>query len=194
MEKINKLIENMYLENNITLEDIPNVDLYVDQVVQLFENNFGQTTRNEDEKVLTKTMINNYAKGKLFFPIKNKKYSKEHIILISLIYQLKGALSINDIKSSLEEINNQIVHKEDFELDSLYKSYLQLYENNANNFRIEIEDRVKEVKEVAETSENGSKEENEKFLLLSSFVTMSNLYRRLAEKIVDEMTLTESKK
>ncbi|MBP0726941.1 DUF1836 domain-containing protein [Bacillus sp. RG28] len=194
MENINKLIEKMYLENKITLEDIPNVDLYVDQVVQLFENNFGQTTRNEDEKVLTKTMINNYAKGKLFFPIKNKKYSKEHIILISLIYQLKGALSINDIKSSLEEINNQIESKEDFKLDSLYKSYLQLYENNANNFRIEIEDRMKEVKEVAETSENGSNEENEKFLLLSSLVTMSNLYRRLAEKIVDEMTLTESKK
>jgi len=194
MEKINKLIENMYLENNITLEDIPNVDLYVDQVVQLFENNFGQTTRNEDEKVLTKTMINNYAKGKLFFPIKNKKYSKEHIILISLIYQLKGALSINDIKSSLEEINNQIVHKEDFELDSLYKSYLQLYENNANNFRIDIEDRVKEVKEVAGASESGSSEENEKFLLLSSLVTMSNLYRRLAEKMMDEMTLKEPKK
>jgi len=194
MENINELIKNMYLENKITLEDIPNVDLYVDQVVQLFENNFGQTTRNADEKVLTKTMINNYAKGKLFFPIKNKKYSKEHIILISLIYQLKGALSINDIKSSLEEINNQIEGKEDFKLDSLYKSYLQLYENNANNFRIEIEDRMKEVKEVAETSENGSNEENEKFLLLSSLVTTSNLYRRLAEKIVDEMTLTESKK
>ena len=51
-----------------------------------------------DEKVLTKTMINNYAKGKLFIPIKNKKYSKQHIMLINLIYQLKGALSINDIK------------------------------------------------------------------------------------------------
>ncbi|MCU5501703.1 DUF1836 domain-containing protein, partial [Bacillus wiedmannii] len=95
MENINKLLETLYLEKNITLEDIPNVDLYVDQVVQLFENTYSDTTRTDDEKVLTKTMINNYAKGKLFIPIKNKKYSKEHMILISLIYQLKGALSIN---------------------------------------------------------------------------------------------------
>jgi len=77
VENINELLETLHLEKNIKLEDIPNVDLYVDQVVQLFENTYADTTRTDDEKVLTKTMINNYAKGKLFIPIKNKEYSKE---------------------------------------------------------------------------------------------------------------------
>ncbi|MGG0185433.1 DUF1836 domain-containing protein [Bacillus rhizoplanae] len=184
MENIKDLLETLHLEKKITLEDIPNVDLYVDQVVQLFENSYNMTTRNEDEKVLTKTMINNYAKGKLFFPIKNKKYSKEHIILISLIYQLKGALSINDIKSSLVEINEKLVHEDDFELDALYKSYLHLTETNINTFKNDVNNRVDEVKAEAAIFEN---ENLEKFLLLTSFVTMSNMYRRLAEKIVDEM-------
>ena len=183
MENIKNLLETLHLEKNITLEDIPNVDLYVDQVVQLFENNYGDTTRTEDEKVLTKTMINNYAKGKLFIPIKNKKYSKEHMILISLIYQLKGALSINDIKSSLANLNEKLLNDDTFELDTLYKDYLNLTETNVENFKKDVDTRVAEVKAAASFEDKSS----EKFLLLTSFVTMSNMYRRLAEKLVDDL-------
>lgn len=183
MENINKLLETLHLEKNITLEDIPNVDLYVDQVVQLFENTYADTTRTDDEKVLTKTMINNYAKGKLFIPIKNKKYSKEHMILISLIYQLKGALSINDIKSSLEHINESLLNDDSFELNTLYKDYLTLTENNVESFKQDINNRVSEVSEISSLEDS----KLEKFLLLNSLVNMSNMYRRLAEKLVDDL-------
>ncbi|MED3035361.1 DUF1836 domain-containing protein [Bacillus tropicus] len=183
MENINKLLETLHLEKNITLEDIPNVDLYVDQVVQLFENTYADTTRTDDEKVLTKTMINNYAKGKLFIPIKNKKYSKEHMILISLIYQLKGALSINDIKSSLEHINESLLSDDSFELNTLYKDYLTLTENNVESFKQDVNNRVSEVSEISSLEDP----KLEKFLLLNSLVNMSNMYRRLAEKLVDDL-------
>lgn len=183
MENINKLLETLHLEKNITLEDIPNVDLYVDQVVQLFENTYADTTRTDDEKVLTKTMINNYAKGKLFIPIKNKKYSKEHMILISLIYQLKGALSINDIKSSLEHINESLLSDDSFELNTLYKDYLTLTENNVESFKQDVNNRVSEVSEISSVEDS----KLEKFLLLNSLVNMSNMYRRLAEKLVDDL-------
>ncbi|AAU20278.1 DUF1836 domain-containing protein [Bacillus cereus] len=183
MENINKLLETLHLEKNITLEDIPNVDLYVDQVVQLFENTYADTTRTNDEKVLTKTMINNYAKGKLFIPIKNKKYSKEHMILISLIYQLKGALSINDIKSSLEHINESLLSDDSFELNTLYKDYLTLTENNVESFKQDVNNRVSEVSEISSLEDS----KLEKFLLLNSLVNMSNMYRRLAEKLVDDL-------
>ena len=183
MENINKLLETLHLEKNITLEDIPNVDLYVDQVVQLFENTYADTTRTDDEKVLTKTMINNYAKGKLFIPIKNKKYSKEHMILISLIYQLKGALSINDIKSSLEHINESLLSDDSFELNTLYKDYLTLTENNVESFKQDVNNRVSEVSEISSLEDP----KLEKLLLLNSLVNMSNMYRRLAEKLVDDL-------
>ncbi|MBZ4226444.1 DUF1836 domain-containing protein [Bacillus wiedmannii] len=183
MENINKLLETLHLEKNITLEDIPNVDLYVDQVVQLFENTYSDTTRTDDEKVLTKTMINNYAKGKLFIPIKNKKYSKEHMILISLIYQLKGALSINDIKSSLENINESLLNDDSFELNTLYKDYLSLTEKNVESFTQDVNNLVSDVSEISSLEDPNL----EKFLLLTSFVSMSNMYRRLAEKLVDDL-------
>ncbi|MED0935149.1 cytoplasmic protein [Bacillus cereus] len=183
MENINKLLEALHLEKNVTLEDIPNVDLYVDQVVQLFENTYADTTRTDDEKVLTKTMINNYAKGKLFIPIKNKKYSKDHMILISLIYQLKGALSINDIKSSLKNINESLLSDDSFELNTLYNDYLSLTENNIESFTQDVNNRVSEVSEISSLEDPNL----EKFLLLTSFVSMSNMYRRLAEKLIDDL-------
>lgn len=182
--ELKNTMDSLHVDEIIKLKHIPNVDLYVDQVVQLFENSYKQTTRNEEEKVLTKTMINNYAKGKLFFPIKNKKYSKEHIILISFIHQLKGALSINDIKSLLDELNQKLMSDENFDLDGLYNSYLTLTEKNVASFKHDIQNKLEEVKEEAVACED---EKLEQFLLISSFVTISNLYRRLAEKLVDEM-------
>lgn len=184
MREIEILMESLHLHNQINIEDIPNVDLYVDQIVQLFENTFHNTTRNENEKVLTKTMINNYAKGKLFFPIKNKKYSKEHIMLISFIYQLKGALSINDIKTSLTPLNEAVETDETFHLEEFYQHYLNITEKNIAQFQQEMKQKVQEIEEEATSIEN---KQLSNLLLLSSLVTMSNFYRRLAEKLVDKM-------
>ncbi|MFD1849434.1 DUF1836 domain-containing protein [Oceanobacillus bengalensis] len=181
MENIHELIESLHLDSYLTIDDIPELDLYMDQVIQLFERKYADTKRNEEEKILTKTMINNYAKGKLFFPVKNKKYTKEHIMLISMVYQMKSALSINDIKKVLDIANNDT-----FDLEGLYKSYENISENNVNRFK---EQSLQINAEVAE--EVSSDEEDmlykKQLLMVASFTHMSNVYRRAAEKIVDQM-------
>lgn len=180
MEKIDELLEKLQLDTRLSLEDIPDLDLYMDQVIQLFENKYERTKRNDDEKILTKTMINNYAKAKLFFPVKNKKYTKEHIMLISMIYQMKSVLSINDIKTTLEKLNGKII-EEDFSLASLYKSYNTLNENNIERFK---KDSLEINREVIDEDEHTYLR---KILLIASFTEMSNLFRRAAEKLVDEI-------
>ncbi|MGL5243723.1 MAG: DUF1836 domain-containing protein, partial [Sarcina sp.] len=102
--KLQELLEELCLKDNILLVDIPEIDLYMDQVIQLFENKLGKIKRKEEDKILTKTMINNYSKGKLLMNIRNKKYSKAHIIMMCFIYNLKGILSLTDIKILLEPI------------------------------------------------------------------------------------------
>jgi DNA-binding transcriptional MerR regulator len=186
MENINQIIEALELENKLTLEEIPNIDLYMDQVIQLFENKFTSLKRNANDKILTKTMINNYAKGKLFFPIKNKKYSKEHLILISLIYQLKGALSISDIKVTLGGVNEKI-GKDGLGLDDFYKSYLNLTTKNTENFKKDIQERAIETDEEIAEMEDPHSSDLEKVLMIASLAHISNLYRRAAEKLVDEI-------
>jgi hypothetical protein len=188
MKTINQIMKQISLDTSLTLEEIPKIDLYMDQVIQLFENKLAETKRNEDEKILTKTMINNYAKGKLIFPIKNKKYSKEHLILISMIYQLKGALSINDINVMLSGINKRII-KEDIDLDSFYSSYLNLTLKNVDDFKVDIDERVREVTEEISEIKEGHSEYLEQVLMISSLVHMSNLYRRVAERLIDQIPI-----
>lgn len=189
MENWDQILDELQHENKLALEEIPNIDLYMDQVIQLFESKFAHAKRNKQEKILTKTMINNYAKGKLLFPIKNKKYSKEHLILISLIYQLKGGLSLNDIKATLDGINQQII-KDDFQLDCFYECYLHLITKNAEDFKEDIRERANEANKEANLLKAGDHSENlEQILMIASLIHMSNLYRRTAEKLVDALSV-----
>ncbi|MCC3355835.1 DUF1836 domain-containing protein [Bacillus sp. REN16] len=185
------LLSVLEMDKNIFLEDIPQIDLYMDQVIQLFENTFNSAKRNEDEKILTKTMINNYAKGKLLFPIKNKKYSRSHLILLSMIYQLKSGLSINDIKATLDGVNHKIMNDEEFNLEEFYESYLILYKKNTVEFK---EDMATKIKDVADISDSAEDEQLKKVLLILSFITASQFYRRAAETLVDELIMEQGEK
>lgn len=153
----------------------------MDQVIQLFENKLGYLKRNEEDKILTKTMINNYSKGNLFMDIKNKKYSKNHIILIILIYELKSVISIPDIKVAF----NNIVKSYDensadkIDLENLYKKHLKMISKNDDDIKEEILNITKEL-------ENLNAEE-EKLLLLTYLAAKANMYKRLCEKIVDDL-------
>ena len=189
METINRFLEKIDGETHISLEEIPAIDLYMDQVIQLFENKYGSTKRNEKEKILTKTMINNYAKGKLLFPIINKKYSKEHLILISLIYQLKGALSINDIHDTLAAVNNRAATGE-IDLEIFYRDFLDLSERSKGNFLKDLEEKKRDTEEkvrMADEENQDELKELEKILMIASLAYASNLYRRAAEALVDDL-------
>jgi hypothetical protein len=180
-EEIKTFLSELKLEKNILLEEIPNLDLYMDQVIQLFENKYIGTLRSENDKVITKTMINNYSKDKVFMQAKNKRYSKEHLILLSLIYQLKGSFSITDIKNALKPIVKQVEEEKDYPLENFYSTYLKQYEQNVNFFKKDIAERLNVQNELPSTDYESN------LLLLISHVTMSNMYRKFAEKILDDL-------
>ncbi|MGG7059614.1 DUF1836 domain-containing protein [Clostridium tertium] len=183
MEKFREL----NLQNQLTLDEMPEIDLYMDQVTQLFDSKFNDSKRTEEDKALTKTMVNNYAKGKLLMSIKNKKYSKEHLILMSLIYNLKGGLSIGDIKSSLNKIVATFENGEEYPIRELYSLYLEQYNEDLNYVEKTIEEKSNNIEKMM-LNENiqVDQEFQENFLLLSSFINMSNMYRRMGEKLIDE--------
>ncbi len=180
-EEVKDIIKKEANEEKIQLEDVPEIDLYMDQVIQLFENKLASNKRNEDDKVLTKTMINNYAKAKLLMTIKNKKYSKEHLILMSFIYEFKGALSISDIKLLLDEIVKGYENNEEYNLRELYSDYLK----NINEENKEIENYLNE--KVEKLFNNSSEDSfKDKFLLVATMINMSNVYRKIGERLIDK--------
>ena len=88
-EMIDELLESLSKVDGIHPEDVPNIDLYMDQVTTFMEEHLRSSKRHSEDKILTKTMINNYAKNNLLPPPVKKKYSKEHVLLLIFIYYFK---------------------------------------------------------------------------------------------------------
>lgn len=183
---IDDFINKQKNSNNINLNDFPDLDLYMDQVMQLFETRLAYTKRNDDDKILTKTMINNYAKDNLLIKIKNKKYNKNHLILMGLIYNLKGSLSLTDIKTILTPIINSFNNGENYPLNDIYQSFLDIYDLNLEELKKsahKIEDNTLSIMK-RKSSELGTYEEQ--FLLICAYISISNLFRRMSESLIDE--------
>jgi len=183
---IDNYINSQKSSNNINLDDFPEIDLYMDQVMQLFESKLNYTKRNNDDKVLTKTMINNYAKGNLLMKIKNKKYTKNHLILMGLIYNLKGALSLNDIKTILTPIVDSFEKEQEYPLNDIYQSFLDIYDLNLEDLKTSPNKIYENIKQLVNNKNDVLGDYEENFLLICAYVSMSNFYRRMSEKIIDE--------
>ena len=183
---IDNYIKSQKSSDNINLDDFPEIDLYMDQVMQLFESKLSYTKRNPDDKVLTKTMINNYSKDDLLMKIKNKKYTKNHLILIGLIYNLKGALSLTDIKTLLTPIINSFEMEQDYPLHDIYQSFLDIYDLNLEDIKSSSNKIYENIKHILDNKNGILGDYEEKLLLVFAYTSMSNLYRRMSEKLIDE--------
>ena len=134
MDIIHKLNEIDY----INPEDIPNIDLYMDQVTTFMDEHLAACKRMDDDKILTKTMINNYTKNDFLPPPVKKKYSKEHMYLLIFLYYFKNVLSITDIQKIFKPLtdmfydNNIIIHiirnlsSEFFKILHLYRKLIEI--------------------------------------------------------------------
>ena len=109
---LNSILASISRIDYVKSSDIPNIDLYMDQVTSFMEKELKSTKRNDDDKVLTKTMINNYAKNDLLPAPVKKKYSKEHLLLLTFIYYFKNIISMKDIETLLKPITENYFQSE----------------------------------------------------------------------------------
>ena len=165
-------------------EDIPAIELYMDQITTFMEQQLKGNKRNADDKILTKTMINNYSKNDLLPPSDKKKYSKDHIILLIYIYYLKNFLSINDIQNLLHPITDQYFQNETgITMSDIYSHLFQLEQQ----YGIKVRESIEEVYELAEQQFD----EPDDYLKTFSMITMLSydIYakKQLIEKLIDSL-------
>lgn len=127
-EDFKKQIRQWIQLDYIVPEDIPDIELYMDQVTTFMDTKLSGNKRNPDDKTLTKTMINNYTKNDLLPPPNKKKYSKNHIILLIYIYYLKSFISIGDIQTLLSPMIEQYFDKDSNQPTSLFSVYEDFFE------------------------------------------------------------------
>ena len=168
------LLKKITSQEEIELADIPMLDLYMDQVITLFESKLEKGKRNEKDKLLTKTMINNYVKDKLLMPAKNKRYTPEHLIMMAFIYHLKQTLSINDIKI----LFNETVYKEEVNLFDLYVGFLETKKRD----QLQVEEEVRQKLDGLHINQS---KEIDIMMMVLSLVSSANIQKRLAEELID---------
>ena len=118
-----QVIEEVLRDADLRSQDIPAIDLYLDQILSLVADNRAAASSYHQDKPLTKTMVNNYSKDGLIKPVKGKKYAKEHIVQMLLVYALKSSMSIGEIKRMLTGVD-ELDNFTDGDLIACYDRYL----------------------------------------------------------------------
>ena len=186
MEELIQILQKPLQQKEVEVADLPDLDLYMDQITTLFADK-----TQEPEGLLTKTMINNYSKDGLIKPIKGKKYSKEHVVVMIFIYYFKTILSIKDIETILTPITEKY-----FDTDSDV-DVASIYEEVCDTAKSQIQNLKDEVREAYETSQNtfkdmeGLSDSDREYLQLFSLISSLSFdvyaKKALIERIIDEL-------
>ena len=189
---IHNIMERISEIGYVKPEDIPNIDLYMDQVTTFMEAQLAHSKRYKDDKILTKTMINNYAKNNLLPSPEKKRYSKDHLLMLIFIYYFKNILSITDIQKLLGPITekyfkgepgkdmtyvyNEVFGMENRKIDQLIKNLLKDYRFSSATFQ-------------------DADEEDQEFLKRFSFICLMSfdvyIKKMIIEKMIDDISPSE---
>ncbi len=193
---LNSIMESFDRIDYIRAADIPNIDLYMDQVTTLMESRLRNSTRYPDQdKILTKTMINNYTKNNLLPPPLKKKYSREHVMILIFIYYYKGFMSISDIQTVLQPITERYFKKSDgLTLEDIYEEVFSLEKEQVEILKKDVMDKFMCAQKTFADDQN--EQEDQPFLSFFAFICMLSfdvyVKKLLIEKLLDAYTRTES--
>lgn len=182
------ILNNLSDTDQIRPSTVPDIDLYMDQVTHFMDEHLKTFKRYEDDKILTKTMINNYAKNKLLPPPNKKRYSKEHMFVLLFIYYCKGFLSLTDIQSILGPVTDRFFNAgDDFDFTDVYEEIYNLSHEQISKTCRDIMDSF----HMSSHSFAEGPEEDKEFLQIFSFICLLSfdiyLKKHVIEKIVDSL-------
>lgn len=184
-----KLLNDIISKLNIIDDaDIPAIDLYMDQVTTFMDKHLKNNKRFDDDKILTKTMINNYAKNDLLPAPVKKRYSKQHVILLIFIYYFKNILSINDIKTILGPISeNYFDVNSPISLEEIYSTVKNLENQLTSDIKNDIQSKINLSEEAFADKSDKDKDFLQLFSLIVSLSFDVYIKKQMIESIVDKL-------
>lgn len=190
---LNSILSSISRIDYIRPNEIPNIDLYMDQVTTFMEEQLKRTKRYEEDKILTKTMINNYAKNNLLPPPVKKKYSKEHVLVMIFIYYFKNILSIKDIESVLTPITEKTFDEEEsLDMTSVYEEICQMEKSRIDDLKKDVTNSY----ELAMDSFSELPPEEKEYLQLFAFICNLSfdvyVKKQIIEKMIDDLADADS--
>ena len=115
-----------------TWEVLPDIGLYMDQVVTLMDRTFSPALPKGE---MTKSMVNNYVKVGMIPRPTGKKYDRDHLAMLIMIGVLKQALSMESISKLLEVVCRDGV-KEGYDR---FRMMTESIDQSAQSGRVELQ-------------------------------------------------------
>lgn len=192
---LESILDSIGRINYVHAKDIPNIDLYMDQVTTFMEEQLRTTKRYEEDKVLTKTMINNYAKNNLLPPPVKKKYTREHLLVLIFVYYFKNILSIKDIETLLKPLTDRHFGAADgFDLRMVYDEVCRMEKSRVGR----MQEDIRELYQSAEGAFSDASEDEKEYLQLFAFICNLSfdvyVKKQIIEKLIDELPPAGKKK
>lgn len=189
-EILDEIIDKMQDVMKIRTDDIPNIDLYMDQVTTFMDEKLRNSVRKgeAEENILTKTMINNYAKNDLLPPPVKKKYSREHMVVLIFIYYFKSFLTINDIATLLQPITEEHFGREDtLKVTDIFDEIVRQGSMEMHK----LEEDLRDTFQVAGQTFQAEPDEDAEYLRLFAYICYLSydvfVKKMLIERLLDEV-------
>ena len=187
-DMLNSILSSISRIDYVRPDDIPNIDLYMDQVTTFMEKELASSKRHEDDKILTKTMINNYAKNRLLPAPVRKKYSKEHILLLLFIYYYKNLLSIGDIEQLFRPVTEQHFNAEEgLNLSDIYEEVFSREALQMEHLKEDIRAKFEDSRLTFADTDSEDKEYLQLFAFISELSFDVYLKKHMIEMLIDEL-------
>ena len=198
-ERLQDLLAYVDSLTRVHPSEIPGIDLYMDQVTTFMDSHLNTSKWLGEDKILTKTMINNYAKNNLLPPPVKKRYSKNHLLMLILIYYFKNVISFRDIEQLFSPISeHHFSHGSRPELEELYNEIFSLEKGQRKRLQ---EDVMAKFDAASQTFKDYDCEDRE-YLQLFAFISelafdvylKKQMIEILAEQLRQETPVNPKKK
>jgi DNA-binding transcriptional MerR regulator len=189
-ELLNQILDSLDQLDYIKSSSIPDMELYMDQVTSLMDAKLGSAIhRPKESRIITKTMINNYAKNNLLPPPLKKKYTKEHILLLIFIYYFKGVLPIHDIQELLRPITDHYFHKDSrHKLEDIYEEVFLLEKSQIEVLKADIKEKYRHSQQSFTEADPEDIPFLQNFTMICLLSFDIYLKKQMIEKLIKEIT------
>ncbi|MEL7654885.1 MAG: DUF1836 domain-containing protein [Bacillota bacterium] len=195
-EFVKQTIEEYVSKGKIGADAFPDMEIYMDQAETFLNRELDIYKKSEKDKVITKTMIGNYVKHNMLPRPVNKKYSKDHMILLTLIFYLKGTFQMEEIekivKPLIENYNSEFDEKID--LNSLYEGITEVQSAEQESLAQSINNMIENSKYHLRETELSDDDMQELFMLIVNLSMKADAQKFLAHKLLQEYILKPKQK
>jgi hypothetical protein len=188
-------IEELAAEGFIPLERFPDLDIYMDQAAAFMNEELNIYKKKKNDQVITKTMIGNYVKHKMLPRPENKKYTRDHMVLLTIIYYLKGSFQMGEIEKLMKPLisNYNSEFDDKINLMSIYEGLSTLQETELQSLLSDTKEDIKTIKHHLSEAELSDDDMVELFMLIVNLAIKADAQKYLAQKLLQEYFMSPEK-